>query len=96
MGEEQGTSVDDLVSRAIDAYSEKNCALSQTLEHAAAEALLAEVHRHVRAAVMRMDASLADIRRRERALQDPALRKRIRRETAHWLLDAPESGWFDY
>lgn len=85
MGEEQGTSVDDLVSRAIDAYSEKNGVLSQTLEHAAAEALLAEVHRHVRAAVMRMDASLADIRRRERALQGPDLRKRIRRETALWF-----------
>ena len=85
MCEEQGTSVDDLVSRAIDAYSEKNGVLSQTVEHAAAEALLAEIHRHVRAAVMRMDASLADIRRRERALQDPDLRKRIRRETAHWF-----------
>ena len=85
MAEEQGTSVDNLVSRAIDAYSEENGVLSQTVEHAAAEALLADIHRHVRAAVMRMDASLADIRRRERALQDPDLRKRIRREMALWL-----------
>ena len=84
MAEEQGTSVDNLVSRAIDAYSEENGVLSQTVEHAAAEALLADIHRHVRAAVMRMDASLAYIRRRERALQDPDLRKRIRREMALW------------
>ena len=85
MGEEQGTSVDALVSRAIDAYSEKSGVFSQTVEHAAAKALLAEIHRHVRAAVGRMDASLADIRRRELTLRSPTLRERIRLETALWL-----------
>ena len=89
MGAEQGTSVDDLVSRAIDAYSEKSGVLSQTVEHAAAEALLAEIHRHVRAAVGRMAASLADIRRRERELRDPSLRAQVRQETALWTRNHP-------
>ena len=89
IGEEQGTSVDDLVSRAIDAYSENNGVLSQTVEHAAHKALLAEIHRHVRAAVMRMDASLADVRRRERELRDPSLRAQVRQETALWARNHP-------
>ena len=84
MSYEQGVSVNELVRRAIDAYVAHNGTLGQAAEHAAAEAVFAETHRQFRAVARRMDASLAEAARHERALRDPALQERIRRETELW------------
>lgn len=89
MSRSEGISVDALVNRAIAAYMAEDGAPAQAAECAAAEALLAETHRHVRDAVTRIDASLAHIMRCKRALRDPDFRARIRQETEIWFRTHP-------
>ena len=89
MSRSEGISLDALVNRAIAAYTAEHGTPAQAAEYAAAEALLLETHRHVRAAVTRIDASLAQIMRRESALRDPSFRAQMRRETVQWLKNHP-------
>jgi hypothetical protein len=89
MSSDQGVSVDDLVSRAIDAYTAGSNAYSRPAEHRAAEALLAATLSHVEAAFIRMNALVAEACRRQHALRNPALRVRVRQETRRWFASHP-------
>lgn len=88
MSRKEGVSAGELARRAIETYT-SNRVVSESEEEAAARALLADIHRAVRAALERIDASLAEACERERALDEGAFRARVREETLAWLGSHP-------
>ena len=89
MSRKEGVSTGELARRAIEAYTSGRV-LSESEEETAARALLAEIHGSVREALKRIDASLTEVRERERALAEGALRAQVRKETMAWLRGHPE------
>ena len=89
MSRKEGVSTGELARRAIEAYTSGRV-LSESEEETAARALLVEVHGTVRDALKRIDASLAEVRERERALAEGTLRAQVRKETMAWLRGHPE------
>src|SRR5882757_4312993 len=77
MSRREGVSAGALVRRAIEAYTSGNI-LTEPEEEVASRAVLKDIHAQVRAALTRIDASLSEIRARERALTDGTFR-------AQWL-----------
>ena len=65
MSRREGVSAGELARRAIEAYTSGKV-LTESEEEAAARTLLEDIHGQVRAALKRIDASLAEIRGRER------------------------------
>ena len=78
-----------LARRAIEAYISGRV-LSESEEETAARALLVEIHGAVRDALKRIDASLAEVRERERAFEEGKFRAQVRKETMAWLRGHPE------
>lgn len=91
MSRKEGVSTGELARRAIEAYTSGRV-LSESEEETAARALLEEIHGAVRNVLRRIDASLAEVRERERALERGAFRARVREETMAWLKNHPEEG----
>lgn len=89
MSRKEGVSTGELARRAIEAYiSGRVFPVSE--EETAARALLEEVHSAVRDVLKRIDASLAEVRERERAFDEGAFRAHVREETMAWLGGHPE------
>src|SRR5438094_8156445 len=84
MSRRQGVSAGELARRAIAAYTSGKV-LTESEEEAAARALLEDVHGQVRATLKRIDASLIEVRVRERALADGTFRAQVRKETQAWF-----------
>jgi len=84
MSRREGVSAGELARRAIEAYTSGKV-LTESEEETAARALLEDIHGQVRATLKRIDASLAEIRARERALADASFRARVRNETQAWF-----------
>ena len=89
MSRKEGVSTGELARRAIEAYTSGRV-ISESEEETAARALLVEVHGAVRDALKRIDASLAEVRERERALEEGKFRAQVREETMAWLRGHPE------
>jgi hypothetical protein len=89
MSRKEGVSTGELARRAIDAYISGRV-LSHSEEETAARSLLEEIHGAVRATLRRIDASLAELRERERALDEHTFRARVRDETLAWLESHPD------
>jgi len=89
MSRKEGVSAGELARRAIEAYTAGRV-LSESEDEAAACALLAEIHAQVRESLTRIDAGLAEVRARERALADGSFRARVRRETQQWFRSHPQ------
>lgn len=89
MSRKEGVSTGELARRAIEAYTSGRV-LSESEEETAARALLVEVHGAVRDVLKRIDASLAEVRERERAFDEGAFRAEVRKETMAWLRGHPE------
>ena len=89
MSRKEGVSTGELARRAIEAYTSGRV-LSESEEETAARALLVEVHSAVRDVLKRIDASLDEVRERERAFDEGAFRARVREETMAWLRGHPE------
>ncbi len=89
MSRKEGVSTGELARRAIEAYTSGRV-LSEPEEESAARALLEEIHEAVRAVLKRIDASLTEVRERERDLDDGAFRARVREETRAWLRSHPQ------
>jgi enamine deaminase RidA (YjgF/YER057c/UK114 family) len=85
----EGVSVGELARRAIEAYTSGNI-LTEPEEQVASRAVLKDIHTQVRAALTRIDASLSEIRVRERALADGTCRAQVAAETRAWLDAHPE------
>ena len=68
----KGASTGELARRAIEAYTSGRV-LSESEEESAARALLEEVHNTLADVLKRIDASLAEVRERERTLARAAL-----------------------
>jgi hypothetical protein len=88
MSRKEGVSTGELARRAIDAYTSGKV-LSHSEEETAARSLLEEIHGAVRATLRRIDASLAELRERQRALDEGTFRARVRDETLAWLESHP-------
>jgi len=84
MSRREGVSAGELARRAIEAYISGRV-LTESEEEAAARALLEDIHTQVRAALKRIDASLSEVRARERALDDGTFRAQVRKETQAWF-----------
>ena len=84
MSRKEGVSTGELARRAIEAYTSGRV-LSESEEETAARALLEEIHGPVRDVLKRIDASLAEVRQRERAFDQSAFRAQVREETMEWL-----------
>jgi hypothetical protein len=84
MSRREGVSAGELARRAIEAYTAGRV-LTESEEEAAARALLEDIHGQLRATLERIDASLIEVRARERALAEGSFRARVRRETQAWL-----------
>jgi len=84
MSRREGVSAGELARRAIEAYTSGKV-LDESEEEAAARALLEDIHTQVRAALKRIDASLTEVRVRERALDDGTFRAQVRKETQAWF-----------
>ena len=89
MSRKEGVSTGELARRAIEAYTSGRV-LSESEEETAARALLVEVHGAVRDVLKRIDVSLAEVRKRERAFDEGAFRAQAREETMEWLRGHPE------
>ncbi|MGH8291293.1 MAG: hypothetical protein ACREV7_20230 [Steroidobacteraceae bacterium] len=89
MSRKEGVSTGELARRAIAAYTSGRV-LSESEEETSARALLEEIHSAVRDVLKRIDASLAEVRERERAFDEGAFRARVREETMTWLRGHPE------
>ena len=89
MSRKEGVSTGELARRAIEAYTSGRV-LSESEEETAARALLVEIHGAVRDVLKRIDASLAEVRERERAFDEGAFRAQVRKETMAWLKGHPE------
>ena len=90
MSQREGVSAGELARRAIEAYTSGNI-LTEPEEEVASRAVLKDIHSQVRATLMRIDASLAEIRARERALDDGTFRARVVAETKAWFDAHPEA-----
>jgi len=88
MSRREGVSAGELARRAIEAYTSGRV-LTESEEEAAARALLEDIHTQVRAALKRIDASLSEVRARERALDDGTFRAQVRNETQAWFQAHP-------
>ena len=88
MSRREGVSAGELARRAIEAYISGRV-LTESEEEAAARALLEDIHTQVRAALKRIDASLSEVRARERALDDGTFRAQVRNETQAWFQAHP-------
>jgi hypothetical protein len=84
MSRREGVSAGELARRAIEAYTSGKV-LTESEEDAAARSVLKDIHAQVRATLSRIDASLGEIRARERALADGSLRAQVVRETQAWF-----------
>lgn len=89
MSRKEGVSTGELARRAIEAYTSGRV-LAESEEETAARALLVEIHGSVRDVLKRIDASLAEVRKRERAFDEGAFRAEVREETMAWLRGHPE------
>jgi hypothetical protein len=84
MSRREGVSAGELARRAIEAYTAGKV-LTESEEEEAARALLEDIHGQVRATLKRIDASLTEVRARERALADGTFRAKVRKETQAWF-----------
>src|SRR6185312_2118309 len=89
MSRREGVSAGALARRAIEAYISGNV-LTEPEEEAASRAVLKDVHTQVRAVLTRIDASVSEIRARERALADGTFRAQVVAETRAWFDAHPE------
>jgi len=89
MSQREGVSAGELARRAIEAYTSGNI-IAKSEEEAASRAVLKDIHAEVRATLTRIDASLAEIRVRERALADGTFRAHAIAETRAWFAEHPE------
>ena len=89
MSRREGISAGELVRRAIDAYTSAKV-LTEPEEEVASRAVLKDIHAQVRSALTRIDASLSEIRARERALTDGTFRAQVVAETRAWFDAHPE------
>jgi hypothetical protein len=84
MSRREGVSAGELARRAIEAYTSGNV-LTEPEEEAASRAALKDIHAQVRAVLTRIDASVSEIRARERALADGTFRAQVVAETRAWF-----------
>ena len=89
MSRREGVSAGELARRAIEAYISGNI-LTEPEEEVASRAVLKDIHTQVRAAISRIDATLSEIRARERALADGTFRARVVAETRAWFDAHPD------
>ena len=89
MSRREGVSAGELARRAIEAYTSGNL-LPEPEEEVASRAVLKDIHTQVREALTRIDASLSEIRTRERALADGTFRAQVVAETRAWFDAHPE------
>jgi hypothetical protein len=89
MSRKKNASTGELARRAIEAYTSGRM-LSESEEESAARALLEEVHNTLADVLKRIDASLAEVRERERAFDQDAFRARRRDQIMAWLRCHPE------
>jgi enamine deaminase RidA (YjgF/YER057c/UK114 family) len=89
MSQREGVSAGELARRAIEAYTSGNV-LAEPEEEAASRAVLKDIHSQVRATLARIDASLSEIRARERALADGTFRAQVVAETREWFKAHPD------
>ena len=89
MSRREGVSAGELARRAIEAYTSGN-ALTEPEEEVASRAVLKDIHTQVRSVLARIDASLPEIRARERALADGTFRAQVVAETRAWFDAHPE------
>jgi hypothetical protein len=89
MGRREGVSAGEIARRAIDAFTSGNV-LTEPEDQVASRAVLKDIHAQVRAALSRIDATLSDIRARERALADGTFRAQVVAETRAWFDAHPE------
>jgi len=89
MSRREGVSAGELARRAIDAYTSGNV-LTEPEEEVASRAVLKDIHAEVRAALKRIDASLAEARASERRLADGTFRAQVVAETRAWFEAHPE------
>jgi enamine deaminase RidA (YjgF/YER057c/UK114 family) len=89
MSRREGISAGELARRAIEAFTSGNV-LTQPEEEVASRAVLKDIHTQVRAAISRIDATLSEIRARERALADGTFRAQVVAETKAWFDAHPE------
>jgi enamine deaminase RidA (YjgF/YER057c/UK114 family) len=89
MSRREGVSAGELARRAIEAYTSGNV-LTEPEEEVASRTVLKDIHSQVRAALTRIDASLSEIRARERALTDGTFRAQVVAETRAWFDAHPE------
>jgi len=89
MSRREGVSAGELARRAIEAYTSGNI-LTGPEEEVASRAVLKDIHTQVRATLTRIDASLSEIRARERALTDGTFRAQVVAETRAWFDAHPE------
>ncbi len=89
MSRREGVSAGELARRAIEAYTSGNV-LTEPEEEVASRAVLKDIHTQVRAVLTRIDASLSEVRARERALTDGTFRAQVVSETRAWFDAHPE------
>jgi|ERR1700679_3782144 hypothetical protein len=89
MSRREGVSAGELARRAIDAFTSGNI-LTEPEEEVASRAVIKDIHIQVRAALSRIDATLSEIRARERALADGTFRAQVVAETKAWFDAHPE------
>jgi hypothetical protein len=89
MSRREGVSAGELARRAIDAFTSGNI-LTEPEEEVASRAVIKDIHIQVRAALSRIDATLSEIRARERALADGTFRAQVGAETKAWFDAHPE------
>ncbi len=89
MSRREGVSAGELARPAIGAYTSGKV-LTEPEEEVASRAVLKDIHAQVRAALTRIDASLAEIRTSEQKLADGTFRARVVAETRAWFDAHPE------
>jgi len=89
MSRREGVSAGELARRAIEAYTSGKV-LTEPEDEAASRLVLKDIHVQVRAALSRIDASLAEIRESERVFADGTFRARVVAETRAWFDAHPD------
>lgn len=89
MSRREGVSAGELARRAIEAYTSGKV-LTEPEEEVASRSVLKDIHIQVRSVLTRIDASLSEIRARERALTDGTFRAQVVAETRAWFDAHPE------
>jgi len=89
MSRREGVSAGELARRAIDAYTSGKV-LTEPEDEVASRAVLKDIHAQVRAALKRIDASLAEVRASEQRLADGTLRAEVVAETRAWFDAHPD------